>query len=79
MGEDPQLPRTQRWEHDVIFWGDSESWDGARAGAGIRAMLASKGNEGWKLIAVTEGRPRTYTFFFRRLAQDEDASPTSSA
>jgi len=70
VAEEPQSPPTQRWEHDVFFWGDSETWGGQRAGAGIRAMLTAKGNEGWELVAVTEGRPRRYTFFFRRPAEN---------
>ncbi len=33
-------------------------------------MLTAKGNEGWELVAVTQGRPRAYTFFFRGPAED---------
>ena len=70
VAEEPQSSPTERWAHDVFFWSDSETWDGRRAGAGIRAMLTAKGDEGWELVAVTQGRPRTYTFFFKRPAED---------
>ena len=63
MAEEPQLRRTQRWEHDIFFWNDPTPQSGERVDIAMRAMLAARGNEGWELVAVTEGRPRTYTFF----------------
>jgi len=69
MAEEPQLRRTQRWEHDIFFWNDPTPQSGERVDIAMRAMLAARGNEGWELVAVTEGRPRTYTFFFKRPAE----------
>jgi hypothetical protein len=70
MAEEPQLGRTPKWEHDVFFWNDPMTRSGKRVDAALRAMLTAKGHEGWQLVAVTEGRPRTYTFFFTRPAED---------
>ena len=60
MAEEPELHRTR---------GGSTTC-GERVDIGLRAMLTAKGDEGWELVTVTEGRPRTYSFFFKRRAED---------
>ena len=62
----------KQWEYEIFFWNDpTPARRGERADITMRAMLAEKGNEGWELVTVTEGRPRTYTFFFKRPAVDK--------
>lgn len=70
MVDEPQQRRIQKWEHDVFFWNNPTTHWGERVDLGIRAMLTAKGNDGWQLVAVTEGRPRTYSFFFKRPAEE---------
>jgi len=69
MDEELQVRRTQRWEHDVFFWNHPATRTGGRVDAGMRAMLGAKGIEGWELVAVPKGRPRTNTCFFNRLTE----------
>lgn len=70
MAEDPELRRTERWEHDVFFWNDPISRSGEPVDLGMRAMLTVKGSDGWELVSVTEGRPRIYTLLFNRPAEN---------
>jgi hypothetical protein len=63
--DEPQW--SQRWEYDVFFWNDPPALrPGERADLAMREMLAEKGDAGWELVGVTEGRSRFYTFFFKR-------------
>jgi hypothetical protein len=59
------------WEYDIFFWSDPPaSRRHQRVDLTMRAMLTEKGEAGWELVAVTEGQPRFYTFFFKRPLDD---------
>jgi len=57
----------QKWEYDVVTWTASSDWDGESGEDGMKAMLATKGGEGWELVALTESGS-SYTFFFKHPA-----------
>jgi hypothetical protein len=70
MRASPKRAAHEWWEHDVFFWNDPISRSGEPVDLGMRAMLTVKGSDGWELVSVIEGRPRTYTFFFNRPAEN---------
>ena len=57
----------QKWDYDLIIWDSGSFWIGESGEAGLKAMLITKGAEGWELVAVTD-RESGYSFFFKRPA-----------
>jgi len=55
----------QKWDYEVVNWTSSSEWAGEAGEPGMKAMLLTKGTEGWELIAVTQAETG-YTFFLKK-------------
>lgn len=54
-----------RWRYEVFVWGPGHTWYGLHGDAGVDAMLAQKGEEGWELVTIVSD-DSGIRFFFKQ-------------